>query len=319
MKGLIDEDRPCYVLMKHDNSKDWLFITYSPDVAGVREKMLYAATRASLKSEFGGTYVSMEYFATHMNEMTHSGYMEFLDSKNAPAPLTVAEEELKEVEDGQAKSNIGATTKQATSKAIEFPLTEDAQNAIESYKNEAVTHVELSIIVNEEKIKSFGSNTVGASELSSVLSNGRAGYHLFNYKHRHDNQDKQSHFFIYYMPGYSVPIKERMLYSSCKSSLISTLEQVYGLKLERKLECDSADEITEEFLRNEIHPPAVEAKKRFTKPSAPGRKPPSRRRWAFNSRSHFYRLGCAMRVSFPLPILFFFSPVIIRCSYDASS
>lgn len=277
MAGLIDEDRPCYVFMKFLSAKEWVFITYSPDTAGVREKMLYAATRASLKSEFGGTYVMMEYFATHMNEMTHKRYLEFVESKNAPPPLTLAEEELKDLDESETKTLHGASTKQQTSKSIEFPLTQEAQEAVQNYKNGSVTHVELSIIIKEEKIYNFATNSIGATELSSVLSSERAGYHLFNYTHRYENQDVQSHVFIYFMPGYSVPIKERMLYSTCKSSLLSSLEQDFGLKFDRKLECDNAAELTEEFLRNEIHPQTAETRKKFSKPTAPGRKPPSRR------------------------------------------
>lgn len=277
MTGLVEADRPCYIFMKFLSAKEWVFITYSPDSAGVREKMLYAATRASLKSEFGGTYVTMEYFATHMEEMTHAGYLEFVESKNAPPPLTLAEEELKEQDENETKTLHGASTKHKTSKSIEFPLTEEARSAVESYKNGSVTHVELSVMVKEEQINKFTTNTIGATELSGALSSDRAGYHLFNYSHRYENQDVVSHVFIYFMPGYSVPIKERMLYSSCKSSLLSALQQDFGLKFDRKLECDTASDVTEEFLRNEIHPPTAETRKKFSKPSAPGRKPPTRR------------------------------------------
>lgn len=85
-----------------------------------------------------------------------------------------------------------------------------------------------------------------------------------------------------------------MLYSSCKNSLLCLLENDFDLKFDRKvsesfdgffiflilflqLELDNANDLTEEFLRNEIHPPEVVARKKFNKPSAPGRKPPSRR------------------------------------------
>ena len=37
------------------------------------------------------------------------------------------------------------------------------------------------------------------------------------------------------MPGYSVPIKARMLYSSCKGPLIETLEANYSLKIDQKV------------------------------------------------------------------------------------
>ena len=33
---------------------EWLFIAWSPDDSPVRQKMLYSATRASIKKEFGG-------------------------------------------------------------------------------------------------------------------------------------------------------------------------------------------------------------------------------------------------------------------------
>lgn len=41
--------------------------------------------------------------------------------------------------------------------------------------------------------------------------------------------------FIYSMPGYKCPIKERMLYSSCKGTFISQLEHTLDLQLEKKV------------------------------------------------------------------------------------
>ena len=38
------------------------------------------------------------------------------------------------------------------------------------------------------------------------------------------------------MPGYSVPIKERMLFSSCKNTLISYLETSMGLRFDKKVQ-----------------------------------------------------------------------------------
>lgn len=37
------------------------------------------------------------------------------------------------------------------------------------------------------------------------------------------------------MPGYKCPIKERMLYSSCKGPFISQLEQTLELNIEKKV------------------------------------------------------------------------------------
>ena len=54
--------------------------------------------------------------------------------------------------------------------------------------------------------------------------------------------------FIYSMPGYSVSIKERMLYSSCKNSVVEVLEKVYSIIINKKIEVDSGAELTEEYL-----------------------------------------------------------------------
>ena len=55
--------------------------------------------------------------------------------------------------------------------------------------------------------------------------------------------------FIYSMPGYSVPIKERMMYSSCRNAVVEVIESTLGIKLEKKIEIDTGAELTEDFLR----------------------------------------------------------------------
>ena len=50
------------------------------------------------------------------------------------------------------------------------------------------------------------------------------------------------------MPGYSVSIKERMLYSSCKNSVIEVIEKHYNVDVNKRIEIDTGDELTEEFL-----------------------------------------------------------------------
>lgn len=41
--------------------------------------------------------------------------------------------------------------------------------------------------------------------------------------------------FIYSMPGYKCSIKERMLYSSCKSRLLDSVEQDFHLEIAKKV------------------------------------------------------------------------------------
>jgi twinfilin-like protein len=41
--------------------------------------------------------------------------------------------------------------------------------------------------------------------------------------------------FVYSCPGYNCGIKERMLYASCKSPLLDTLEQDFGFVFDKKV------------------------------------------------------------------------------------
>lgn len=65
---LIEENTPCYILFRLDTKTpighEWLLISYTPDTATIRQKMLYASTKATLKKEFGSTHIKEEYHAT---------------------------------------------------------------------------------------------------------------------------------------------------------------------------------------------------------------------------------------------------------------
>ncbi|XP_066284998.1 twinfilin-1-like isoform X1 [Branchiostoma lanceolatum] len=97
---MLEEKQPCYIFYRLDSREshggfEWLFLAYSPDLAHVREKMTYAATRATLKKEFGQGQIKEEVFGTTPEDISLAGYHKHLQAQNAPAPLTEAEEELR--------------------------------------------------------------------------------------------------------------------------------------------------------------------------------------------------------------------------------
>ena len=61
-----DYEISCYSRLDSKNSMgfEWLMITWSPDDSPVRQKMLYASTKATLKKEFGGAQIKDEVFGT---------------------------------------------------------------------------------------------------------------------------------------------------------------------------------------------------------------------------------------------------------------
>ena len=102
--------------------------------------------------------------------------------------------------------------------------------------------------------------------------------------------------FIYSCPGYKCSVKERMVYSSCKSPLIYALKED-GIAIDKcvslsktlgplyhhfllpspslslfQLELDDPSEVTEQFLMDELHPVKQAYRPQFAKPKPPGRK-----------------------------------------------
>lgn len=51
---------------KDNAGYNWLLFTWSPDNSPVRQKMLYASTKATLKKEFGAAQIKEEVFVTHL-------------------------------------------------------------------------------------------------------------------------------------------------------------------------------------------------------------------------------------------------------------
>lgn len=128
---------------------EWLFISWSPDTAQVRQKMLYASTKATLKQEFGTSHIKEEVHGTvlvsyhiiiiyldnfvvctNQADITLEGYKRHKRNVAAPAPLSMREEELQELKKTEVNTEISINTKQQTLGGVEFPLTEAAKQAI---------------------------------------------------------------------------------------------------------------------------------------------------------------------------------------------
>jgi twinfilin-like protein len=60
---VLEKDRCCFLLFRLDTTNsagfDWVFTSYSPDFAAVRDKMVYAATRATLKQLINSQYIKV--------------------------------------------------------------------------------------------------------------------------------------------------------------------------------------------------------------------------------------------------------------------
>ncbi|XP_042679657.1 twinfilin-2 isoform X2 [Centrocercus urophasianus] len=270
---LLDEQQPCYVLYRLDSQNaqgyEWLFISWSPDNSPVRLKMLYAATRATVKKEFGGGHIKDEMFGTVKEDVSLSGYQKHVSSCSAPAPLTAAEQELQQIRINEVKTEISVESKHQTLQGLAFPLQLDAQQAIQALKQKKINYIQLKLDLERETIDLVHTSPTEITDLPKRIPQDSARYHFFLYKHSHEGDYLESVVFIYSMPGYKCSIKERMLYSSCKSRLLDTVEQEFCLEIAKKIEIDDGAELTAEFLYDEVHPKQHAFKQAFAKPKGP--------------------------------------------------
>ncbi|CAI5767109.1 twinfilin-2 isoform X4 [Podarcis lilfordi] len=253
---LLDELQPCYILYRLDTQNaqgyEWLFISWSPDNSPVRLKMLYAATRATVKKEFGGGHVKDELFGTVKEDISLSGYQKHVSSYSAPAPLTAAEQELQQIRINEVKTEISVESKHQTLQGLAFPLQPEAQQAIRLLKQKKINYIQLKLDLERETIDLVHTNATEIADLPKRIPQDSARYHFFLYKHSHEGDYLESVVFIYSMPGYKCSIKERMLYSSCKSRLLDSVEQNFCLEIAKKVSLGCRHPLTLKFIFDEI-------------------------------------------------------------------
>uniref|UniRef100_A0A3B1K0K2 Twinfilin n=1 Tax=Astyanax mexicanus TaxID=7994 RepID=A0A3B1K0K2_ASTMX len=270
---LLDSLEPCYILFRLDSQNqqgyEWLFISWSPDQCLVRLKMVYAATRATLKKEFGGSHIKDELFGTTQEDVCFQGYLRHLSSCSSPAPLTSAEQELHQLKATEGKTEISVESKHSTVQGLAFPLQEGVKRALEQLKQRRINYIQLRLDTERETIELVHTNPTETRELPARIPADAPRYHFFLYKHSHQGQSVEAVVFIYSMPGYICSIKDRMLYSSCKNRLLEEVERDYHIEINKKMEIDSGESLTEEYLYEEIHPKPQALKQAFTKPKGP--------------------------------------------------
>ncbi|XP_026852233.2 twinfilin-2b isoform X2 [Electrophorus electricus] len=289
---LLDSLEPCYILLRLDTHNqqgyEWLFISWSPDQSPVRMKMVYAATRATLKKEFGASHIKDELFGTTQEDVCFQGYLCHLSSCSSPAPLTAAEQELSQIKAteekvvwderrqvaapsgrGKGKTDIRVESKQATLQGLAFPLQEEAKQALLYFKQRRINYIQLKLDTERETIELVHTSPTETRELPARVPADAPRYHFFLYRHCHQGQSMEAVVFIYSMPGYSCGVKERMLYSSCKNRLLEEVERIYRIEITKKMEIDSGECLTEEHLYEEVHPKPQALKQAFTKPKGP--------------------------------------------------
>ena len=278
---VIEPTKPCFIFYRLDEKTNngfmWLFISWTPDFAPIKQKMLYASTKSTLKLEFGAGQIKDELFGTAVEDVSLEGYMKHLTSQSAPKPMTNREEELEFLRLNENLTRIHVDTKHKTLQGVMFPIESQGLDKLELFKREKCNYIQFSIDISGEKIllaKSFEHLAIEA--LNEQIPSDKGRFHLYRYDHIHEGDKLISIIFIYSMPGFVCTVKERMLYSSCKSEMISYLKGQAGLEIAKTFETSEPNELTPDYVVNELHPKKLTDNLKFDKPKGPTSRGPRR-------------------------------------------
>lgn len=267
---LCEADTPCYILFKKDGGAVWIMFTFVPDTAKVKPKMLYASTRAPLKIQLGASQFEDDLYGTEPADFSKEGYEHFIESKKAEAPLTDSEF-VKQQEQESGEIHMGGASTYVH--GVAFPVEEGVLEALKNLGS--ANYVQISIDVTAEKVCLDHAGSVGSvDELKGKIHTEEPRFHIYSWAHQYKGADTTSTVFVFSCPDgsggtKSAPVRQRMLYSSSKANVQAIVEKA-GSTVDGKVECNTADELTEENLMQAVHPPEVEEKKTFARPKRAG-------------------------------------------------
>lgn len=278
---VVEAKQPCYVFFRLDERTNtgysWLFISWSPDFAPVKQKMLYAATKSTLKLEFGAGHIKDELFGTSLEDITLDGYLKHVMSQHAPAPLTNREEELEILRQGENLARINVDTKHKTLQGVMFPIDKTGLERLHFFQLEKCDYLRFLIDIQNEKIvldKAY--DKLNADMLRNEIPSDKGRFHLYRFHHVFESQQYKSIVFIYSMPGFQCSVKERMLYSSCKSEMLNHLKLNTGLEVNKTFEISDPEEVSFDILMDQLHPKKLSDSLKFEKPKGPNSRGPRR-------------------------------------------
>ncbi|RAK79631.1 twinfilin [Aspergillus fijiensis CBS 313.89] len=300
---VLEPKTPIYLLLRRpttDSQHELLALTYIPSNAGVRNKTLFAATRATLARELGTEKFAATIFATDEEEVIGEAAWREREAERArkdaggtaDAGLGWRREDLmgdkeRELEavrraEEEARSGtpgrdigIGGTFQRgslfaaggtgggASGMRIQMHVDDEVKAALAGLRAGGL--VQLAIEVKSEAFKvAVAESGVEANAVQSHIPESSPRYTFYHYP------DSDTVVFIYTCPSGS-SIRERMLYASSRMHALALAEE-QGLKVSKKIEASSPDEISGERLQEEVHPQQSTGPSRgFARPRRPGR------------------------------------------------
>ncbi|KIJ63252.1 hypothetical protein HYDPIDRAFT_113217 [Hydnomerulius pinastri MD-312] len=259
----LEDQEPCYILAQLDNPpSEWLLISYVPDSAKVRDKMLYASTRNSLTKSLGSTVFTDSIFATSKADVTPEGYAAHKRHQAAPKPLSAREQEMADIKAAEREAGTkyeGSRVRQnhLGQSEVGYKWHQDAEDAVKELSTgEGNRLVVLQINASEEMVLKEKTTVEDVNALSSSIPISEPSFSIFAWANSYSTTGRDI-VFIYSCPSTS-PIKSRMVYSSGALFIFRSVKALLGdestfVLASRKIETTDPKELNEAYLKEELN------------------------------------------------------------------
>ncbi|KAJ1976590.1 Twinfilin-1 [Dimargaris verticillata] len=304
----IKDQQPSYLLYRlepvpsvDDNGDQpsddqWLLISYVPDDAKVRDKMIYAATQATLAKQLGTNKFAHTVCARSRKDLnfdTLTAFYRYHDlgpSAEADLPLSERERELRKVkleETLAAGAPATPSTRRAHVVGVQFGISDEIHQAFAAVNENPHAYTNHAVLLSIDGAESVALDTHpsnGNATPFAVVSPEALAKHLPTdepryvvYWFRPDNatdsaskvtsdaqlaeaEESATTFpvFMYWCPIAS-PIKLRMLYSSMRYGVTIRLTENFGVEYAKRLELDDASDLTTAYVLEELEPAMAKA------------------------------------------------------------
>eukprot|EP00162_Nutomonas_longa_P012342 comp21045_c0_seq1/m.44211 comp21045_c0_seq1/g.44211 ORF comp21045_c0_seq1/g.44211 comp21045_c0_seq1/m.44211 type:complete len:343 (+) comp21045_c0_seq1:27-1055(+) len=270
-------DEPIYAAFNYqpDTPHKWLLIVFVPAISKIKSRMLYGATRETLKKELGGEHFFSEFFADAAADLSWAALQAHLTKVAYSAPVTEKELHKKRADELEAQERNRAAGAGMSSGSVPFQLTTAANGAVADLKSGKAANVQLFLDPATESFDLAGTPSTPLSSIGSALKGDRPLYHLVLVP----LEGAKHLVFIYFCPE-SAPVKHKMLASTGKATLIKLLASL-DLNVVKSLECRESADISENDIIAELESalgtssqsadsPSIGAS-RIARPSRPGK------------------------------------------------
>jgi len=242
--------QPAYIIIPYKSTK--VFISFIPDSAPIKQKMLYASTKNALLSSLGSSSFAYKLAWTELDELDAEHLEKVISEDGKSGPLTEDEKILQSLnnkthmqghEYGFKKELASMSSPSPTASDILYKFDDELETEFKNLTRNANDQrlLVFNIDLNDESIKLTKKDidVEVTSLINKLQSNSPSGptYSIYNYA-------PNRYTFIYSCPSGS-SVKDRMIYAASKNALINHLKTYLNddIVLDKNLEVGDLDEL----------------------------------------------------------------------------